>query len=145
MTMIDYNVQWSMINDQRSMTSPESSSIDGQSTVNQHESSIMTHHVTAKKYAIQYLLGILTNAFLLCSLGCLAKPENEVVVYAALDRDFSQPILQSIFYARISCAFTSSRDLLKDTLKVGRGSQRKKDKRKEKKCNLKYHLTIPNH
>jgi iron(III) transport system substrate-binding protein len=55
----------------------------------------MTHHVTAKKYAHHYLLGILTTAFLLCSLGCLAKPENEVVVYAALDRDFSQPILQS--------------------------------------------------
>jgi iron(III) transport system substrate-binding protein len=39
------------------------------------------------------------SSLLLCSIafcsGCIGKPENEVVVYAALDRDFSQPILQS--------------------------------------------------
>lgn len=32
---------------------------------------------------------------LLSCVGCLAKSENEVVVYAALDREFSQPILKS--------------------------------------------------
>lgn len=41
------------------------------------------------------LLRLLLATLLLNSVGCLPKAENEVVVYAALDRDFSQPILQS--------------------------------------------------
>jgi len=40
---------------------------------------------------------ILILGLMLASLaGCMPKKENEVVVYAALDREFSEPILQDI-------------------------------------------------
>ena len=41
------------------------------------------------------LLIAITAAFLVSSVGCIPKNEAEVVVYAALDREFSEPILDS--------------------------------------------------
>lgn len=54
----------------------------------------MTTHLNSANHASLLSAAALLFA-LLNSLGCISKPENEVVVYAALDRDFSQPILQS--------------------------------------------------
>lgn len=33
---------------------------------------------------------------LVCASGCIAEKENEVIVYAALDREFSEPILNDV-------------------------------------------------
>lgn len=55
----------------------------------------MMLQISARQTNTQSVLSIVFAAILLSCSGCLAKPENEVVVYAALDRDFSQPILQS--------------------------------------------------
>ncbi len=33
---------------------------------------------------------------LLCAIGCIRKTDNEIIVYAALDKEFSQPILTDL-------------------------------------------------
>lgn len=45
--------------------------------------------------AISYKL-LVATLFTVCLSGCIAEKENEIVVYAALDREFSEPILNDV-------------------------------------------------
>ena len=53
----------------------------------------MKRHILSVR-SLNFLLGLIALAIVLEG-GCISRSENEVVVYSALDRDFSQPILQS--------------------------------------------------
>ena len=45
-------------------------------------------------YRRQFLTFLVLATFLLPFAGCIGKTENEIVVYAALDKEFSEPILE---------------------------------------------------
>jgi len=42
------------------------------------------------------IVGLLLVTLLVCLSGCIGSADNEVVIYAALDKEFSQPILKQI-------------------------------------------------
>lgn len=42
------------------------------------------------------IASLLSATWMVCLSGCLGSADNEVVVYSALDKEFSQPILQEI-------------------------------------------------
>ncbi len=48
----------------------------------------MKHHVQ--------IATLFASLLLLSACGCISKKENEVIVYAALDREFSEPILRDV-------------------------------------------------
>lgn len=49
--------------------------------------------LTGKRFLRGLLSAVLCTAFL---TGCLPKQDNELIVYSALDREFSQPILEDL-------------------------------------------------
>lgn len=49
--------------------------------------------VAMKQISSMFMVAIL---FLVCASGCITEKENEVVIYAALDREFSEPILDDM-------------------------------------------------